>query len=1000
MLAHPHVLAILALTLLPAAALRGQQVRIGKDAFLPENGRSEYSRYVNWRPADGETVTLNPPRISWPYWPDWPRNWNNEHHTFRLQISSNPDASQPLVDITSSVNFYNCLPELKGARQWYWRVGYDVGSDKEHWSAIRSFAIDRDAVVWDRARLANPDLAQLGHPRILFTRETLPRIRQLGHTDPASQAALDWMRAQADRTLQESWWKDFPPTDRTVQPRTPFYAIAHQLALVAFVWRMTEDERYAGVKERAVTWASYPPGGRSSPEGLGGDGSEDATQGNEFLALLFDWLYEDLTDAERQTMIDSLTWRVDHIMNRFVWRGRRQGGPMLRLTFGPARSVDREKGGDQRLPLDRTADWKRFTWEVDVPSGATEVAVEAFNYYAAGEVRWDAIRVQSDLENRDLLRNADFAAARGDQPADWRPHVFGTAATVRYDPQGGRSQSGAVVITCKDSSQRGAWGQSVALRGVKRLSLEGWYRTDLADDAPVMATSLSGMISSHQFEASMDTAVCALALYEHSPVARQWYELIVNYLIGVTSGHGFDECWNEGPGYGTSKSKWMTNASLYFDTTIPGAAFGRNPFYSRMGDFFRHVIPIGMDHNAWGNQNNASRGNHLATFRKLAHLTGDGRFLFNYQQYRGRAFSDFRPWIEYVLPAHYREPDPVAESDPVAVFPIDGWAMAATGPPSDPDTYRNGAGVIFQCRPRGGYGHSFYSDGSFQLHAYGQMLNHGGGSSANLDAFAYHSMSHNTVLIDGLGQAQPSRGQLYPTYGRLVGFSRGQLGGGNRKEDGSSQAGSFVYFAGDATRCYPREPGDYTRWGLPLGKVYQERAVDHLQRFVRHIIFVRGEYFVIYDDLACSRPATFTWLYHIRPQRPFAFDAQGFAFDYSVGDVRVRLQHFAKPDELVLDDRQGLDGLVNPLTQEDYRQWRKGDILCGHHLWVSNRQPAAQWRFLAVVYPTRPGQAAPPIQRVDDNTVRVGNDVLCFDPASPAASRATLLVDVEAFRQR
>jgi hypothetical protein len=50
---------------------------------------------------------------------------------------------------------------------------------------------------------------------------------------------------------------------------------------------------------------------------LGGDGSEDATQGNEFLALLFDWLYPDLTPNERQIMIKSLEWRVDHIMNNF-----------------------------------------------------------------------------------------------------------------------------------------------------------------------------------------------------------------------------------------------------------------------------------------------------------------------------------------------------------------------------------------------------------------------------------------------------------------------------------------------------------------------------------------------------------------------------------------------------------------------------------------------------------------------------------------------------------
>lgn len=833
-------LLVLVVSLVLPWPLHGEPIRIGADAVVPENARSRYNRYVNWRPADRETVDLNPPRISWPYWPDWPDNWSSEFHTFRLQISAKPDCSEPVVDVACTMNFYNCLPELKGARQWYWRVGYNVGTAKEKWSAVRCFALADKAAVWDRAGLAQPDFVRLGHPRVLFNQKNLDRIRRLHETEPASRAALEWMRRQADRVLQRSWWNDFPKTDREDEPSTPFYAIAHDLALVAFVYRMTGDEKYAGVVERAVTWASYPPGGRSSPEGLGGDGSEDATQGNEFLALLFDWLYQDLSDRQRQVMIDSLAWRVDHIMNSFAWR---------------------------RLKPDRSG----------------------------------------------------------------RPRV------------------------------------------------------DAAATAPVSGSSLGGMPSSHQYEGSMDTAVCGLVLYEHSEVGRQWYELMVNYLIGVTSGHGFDGCWNEGPGYGTSKCKWLVNASVYFDTAVPGADFGRNPVYSRIGEYFRRVIPVGMDHNAWGNQRNASRGNHLAMFRKLAYLTGDGQFLFNYRQYGGREFSDFRPWIEYVLPAYYDAPEPSPEKDPVALFDIDGWAMAATGPPSDRRTYEEGLGFIFQCRPRGGFSHSFNSDASFQLHAYGRMLNHGGGSSGNGDAFAYHTMSHNTILVDGLGQAQTSKGQDFPEYGRIVGFARGK---------------DYVYVAGDATLCYPRKPGDYRRWSLPLDDVYRRQALEHLQRFVRHILFVRGKYFVVFDDLAASRPAKYTWLYHILPEGGLSFDPARFAVDYQVGEVKVRLQHIAQPQQLVLDNRRGLDGFVNPMTGEDYRRYRQDDILCQHNLWVTNERQAENWTFLSVVYPVPQGGNVPPIERLDDGTVRVGDDVICFDPESAAAAQATLVVDPAAFRSR
>jgi len=304
-----------------------EPVRIGLEAIVPESPRSQYSRYVNWRPADGETVRLNPPRMSWPYWPDWPNDFGDALYTFNLQISLYPDCSNPVVDVTCPYNFYNMLPAMAPGRQrtqtrWYWRVGYRSGGGRVEWSKTRSFTISEEAVVWDRSQLADPGLARIGHPRILFNSENINRIRRLAQTDAGSKASLQYLCRQVDGIMKKPWWSDFPLTDLAAEPAQEFYAIAQDLATVCFVWRMTADDRYAGVRSRAVTWASYPPGGRASPEGLGGDGSEDATHGNEFLALLFDWLYHDLTSNERQIMIESLEWRVDHIMNKFSWKNR------------------------------------------------------------------------------------------------------------------------------------------------------------------------------------------------------------------------------------------------------------------------------------------------------------------------------------------------------------------------------------------------------------------------------------------------------------------------------------------------------------------------------------------------------------------------------------------------------------------------------------------------------------------------------------------------------
>ena len=230
----------------------------------------------------------------------------------------------------------------------------------------------------------------------------------------------------------------------------------------------------------------------------------------------------------------------------------------------------------------------------------------------------------------------------------------------------------------------------------------------------------------------------------------------------------------------------------------------------------------------------------------------------------------------------------------------------------------------------------------------------------------------------------------FPAYGHITGHAEGRLADGGR----------YVYFAADPTLCYPKEPGNFSRWSLPLGAPYTERALPYLESYVRHVLFIRDRYFVIFDDLRCSQPATFTWPWHILSDDPLEFDEDSFAIDYTVGDVPVRLQEISRPRDLTLDDRQGLMGRVNPITGEDWRPQLVGEIIEGHNLWISNTQPEAQWRFLAVVYPQSPGDEIPQIARIDDNTVRVGEDVICFDPDSPAAEGAGLVIDPAAFIER
>ena len=668
--------------------------------------------------------------------------------------------------------------------------------------------------------LAKPDFSSKPHPRILLSDKNRAELIKVLKTDPVSKKIFEAMRSTADKTLTQDWYKSFPASDREKAPEL-FLRMANNLCIMAFVYRVTGEEKYASVKSRALTLASYPMGGLASPEPIG-ESNEDSTQITEFLALLYDWLYPDLTPSERRVFIHSLEWRIDHFVNDFAWK--------------------------------RTRDGKRLV------------------------------------------------------------HM-GSLATIG---------------------------------------------------------------ASHSYEGFWDTFPAGLVLYEESEVARECFDLGVNWMVGVGSTHGFDEGWSEGPGYANSKFKWMLNSMLYLDSVFPEYTIGKNPWLQRIGEWFCRVTAVGTKHAPWGHQSN-NRGyyenGHISNFRSFACLTGNGILLHNWKETGGieRSIrSSFRPWTECLLPILYEIPVEETEKDPVGFFPLAGWVMAGTEAPSSESCYETSVGMIFQCRPNGAYSHGFASENSFHIYAYGEDVSFASGTS-EYEPHAFHTMTHNTILVDGLGQSQPNPPET-PRVGYIRAFQRGE---------------GYVYWAGDATNAYPKHPLKRSGgWWGTLDTIYNERDVGYLERFIRHVVFLRGKYFVIFDDLASEKPAQYTWLYHILPHEPVRFNRDNWTIDYTVGNVHVRIVHIAYPDELELIDMQGDDGFKNPLTGEDYTNKlgrhptgvRKKEHIVGHNLYISNRKKAGDFHFLSVIAPVKPGQDFPDIKRLDDWTVEIGGDIISFDP--------------------
>lgn len=402
------------------------------------------------------------------------------------------------------------------------------------------------------------------------------------------------------------------------------------------------------------------------------------------------------------------------------------------------------------------------------------------------------------------------------------------------------------------------------------------------------------------------------------------------------------------------------------------------------------MTPVGLKFAPWGHNSNRHdyfEKGRISNFRRLAYLTGDGRFLYNWHQTLPEGkLSGHRIWTEFTLEALCDKPESSPESDPVGLFPLCGTVMAGTQPPSSPDAYENSVGMIFVSRPLGAYSHTFACENSFHLYGYGQDLSFAGRTTLQ-EPHSFHTISHNTVLIDGYGQSQ-----LHPPETPNVGFLRAF----HRGED-------YVYWAGDATNAYPKYPLVRPSDLWPMHDIiYRFRALSYLNHFVRHVVFVNGKYFVMFDDLGCDKPAKYSWLYHILPDDPIKFDNKKWTIYYIVGDVPVRIAHMAYRDNLELLDMKGNDGFNNPFTDEDFTHdlgradHREEQYIAGHNLYISNVEKKKTFHFLSVIAPAKPGEDFPVIRYIDDWTVEVDGVIVGFNP--DANSDADILVDIETIR--
>lgn len=200
---------------------------------------------------------------------------------------------------------------------------------------------------------------------------------------------------------------------------------------------------------------------------------------------------------------------------------------------------------------------------------------------------------------------------------------------------------------------------------------------------------------------------------------------------------------------------------------------------------------------------------------------------------------------------------------------------------SDICNYTNNLFVSMRSSPFGSGSHTLADQNSLNLQYKGKSIFRGAGQYLNFsdphNLMSYrHSRAHNTILVDGIGQPFSTDG-----YGWMARFS---------------ESDSFAYALGDASMAY-RGISEDPMWIRSFRKAGIEQSKENgfgptpLNRFRRHLVLLRPNIVVVYDELGADEAVRFDWLLHslleMKPKQ------DGIRVECEAADANIRLVQFS-----------------------------------------------------------------------------------------------------------